>query len=62
MPLPMPIIVLWVVLSLIIACFGKRHRFGVWGLFFCSILLTPFVGILVLAAGYGVVANGKRPV
>lgn len=33
-----------------IALFGINKKFGFWGYFFGSILLTPFVGIILLFA------------
>lgn len=45
------IIILWLMLSLAVATFGHEHRFGFWGLLFCSILLTPIVGFIVLLGG-----------
>lgn len=46
------IIPVWIVASLIIAALGSKLRFGFWGYFFASMLLTPVIGILLLAAGY----------
>jgi hypothetical protein len=45
-------IVLIVVAALVIGFLGRNRRCGFWGYFFGSLLLTPFVGlILVLASG-----------
>jgi hypothetical protein len=44
------LIIAWFVASLIIAFFGSRFRFGFWGYFFGSILLSPIVGLLLLLA------------
>jgi hypothetical protein len=44
------IIIAWFVGSLIIALCGTRYRFGFWGYFFGSLLLTPIVGLLLLLA------------
>jgi uncharacterized membrane protein len=45
-------IVLVVVAALVIGFLGRNRRCGFWGYFFGSLLLTPFVGlILVLASG-----------
>jgi hypothetical protein len=41
----------WIVLSLAIAFLGRNHRFGFWGYFFGSILLTPLMGLLLFFAG-----------
>jgi hypothetical protein len=40
----------WIVLSLLIAFLGRRFRFGFWGYFFGSMLLTPIVGFLLYVA------------
>jgi hypothetical protein len=44
------IAIAWFLGSLIIALFGSRFRFGFWGYFFGSILLSPVVGFLLLMA------------
>jgi len=44
------IIVAWLLGSLVIALFGARYRFGFWGYFFGSIVLTPIVGFFLLMA------------
>jgi hypothetical protein len=46
------IVPIWIGASLIIAAMGSKMRFGFWGYLFASILLTPIIGILLLAAGY----------
>ena len=38
------------IVSLIIAYFGRYRRFGFWGYLFASLLLTPLVGLLLLIA------------
>lgn len=40
----------WFVVSFVIALFGRRYRFGFWGYLFGSLLLSPVVGALLLAA------------
>ncbi len=45
-----PVIVLWVIGAILIGFLGRRYRFGFWGYFFATILLTPIVGVLLLAA------------
>jgi hypothetical protein len=38
--------------ALIVGCLGRRRMFGFWGYFFCSLLLTPVLGLLfVIASG-----------
>ncbi len=39
-----------VVASLVIALFGIKRKLGFWGYFFASLLLTPFIGIILLLA------------
>lgn len=38
----------WLLGSILIGFFGRNYRFGFWGYFFASILLTPIVGLLML--------------
>jgi hypothetical protein len=40
----------WIFLSLLIATGGRRYRFGFWGYFFSSVLLSPIIGLLLLIA------------
>ena len=42
--------VAWVIGAVVIAFFGRHMRFGFWGYFFASILLTPIIGVLLLFA------------
>jgi hypothetical protein len=44
------LVIAWILCSLIIATFGSRFRFGFWGYFFGSLLLTPLIGLLLLLA------------
>jgi hypothetical protein len=44
------VVSVWMVLSVLIAVAGRRFRFGFWGYFFGSILLTPVIGLLLLVA------------
>ncbi len=44
------LVIAWILCSLIIAVFGSRFRFGFWGYFFGSLLLTPIIGLLLLLA------------
>jgi hypothetical protein len=41
----------WLLGSLVIAFAGMHLRFGFWGYLFASLLLTPVIGVLLLAAG-----------
>lgn len=44
-------IIIYTLLSLLIAWWGKNYRLGFWGYFFASLLLSPAVGcILVIAS------------
>lgn len=35
-------------LSLFVAFMGASRKFGFWGYFFASLLLTPFLGLLLV--------------
>jgi len=39
--------------SLLVGLFGMHTRFGFWGNFFASMLLTPVVGLLLVIAASG---------
>ncbi len=51
----MIVAIVYVGLSFIIAWIGSNRKFGFWGYLFCSLLLTPFVGAIV------VLASDERP-
>ncbi len=54
-----PLGLVWIVGSVIIAYFGRHLRFGFWGYFFASILLTPIIGLLLLIAAIPPRKSGK---
>jgi hypothetical protein len=41
---------IYVVLSILLGLMGYNRKFGFWGYFFGSMLLTPLVGILLVLA------------
>lgn len=41
---------LYLVICLLIAYLGKHRKFGFWGYLIASLLLTPFIGLLLLLA------------
>ncbi|MCF7986891.1 MAG: hypothetical protein K9L60_04920 [Methylovulum sp.] len=41
---------IYVAACFIIACFGINRKLGFWGYFFGSLFLTPFVGVILVAA------------
>ncbi len=45
---------IYLALSVAVAYFGKDRKFGFWGYFFASLLLTPLIGVLL------VIASDKR--
>ncbi|MDR0929469.1 MAG: hypothetical protein LBM74_07130 [Oscillospiraceae bacterium] len=49
------ILLLCILVSFLIACWGSDRKFGFWGYFFASLLLTPVIGALL------VIASGKNP-
>jgi hypothetical protein len=40
----------WLIGAIVIGFFGRNLRFGFWGYFFASILLTPAIALLMLLA------------
>lgn len=44
------LLVLYLGLSLLVGKIGENRKFGFWGFFFCSLLLTPIVGLLTYFA------------
>jgi uncharacterized membrane protein len=40
----------WILGAMVVGFLGRRQRFGFWGYFFSSILLTPIIGLLMLIA------------
>lgn len=42
--------ILYVFLAFVVALFGANRKFGFWGYFFGSILLTPVIGTLLVMA------------
>ena len=53
------IVIAWLLGSFIIALFGSKFRFGFWGYFFGSVLLTPVIGLLLLLAA--IPPSPRRP-
>ncbi len=43
-------IAILIAVCLVIGILGRHRRFGFWGYFFGSLLLTPFIGIILLLA------------
>ena len=50
--MPVIIAVMYFLLSILVGFFGKERRFGYWGYFFASLLLTPIVGLLLVWSSY----------
>lgn len=42
--------IVYVMMSLLVAFLGKNRKFGFWGFFFCSLLFTPIAGMLAYFA------------
>jgi hypothetical protein len=40
----------YLALSAVIAVLGRNRKFGAWGYFFASMLLTPAIGFLLMLA------------
>ncbi len=47
---PLNISLLYLLSSLVVGCWGRNRRFGFWGYFFASVLLTPAIGVLLVIA------------
>ena len=43
-------------LSFIVGLLGKNRKFGFWGYFFASLLLTPILGLIIVLA-----SDKKKP-
>lgn len=50
-----PSIIILLALSAIVGYVGKGRKFGFWGYFFCSVLFTPIIGLIITFA------SDKRP-
>jgi len=48
--MPVIIIFVFIVLAYFIGFLGRNRKLGFWGHFFCSLLLTPVIGLLLIAA------------
>lgn len=56
----MMLYLIYFVVSLLIGLIGRNKRFGFWGFFFGSILLTPIIGLLLLLAATPVKSTDKQ--
>ncbi len=45
-----PGILVLILLSALVAYIGKDRKFGFWGYFLCSFLLTPIIGLVIVLA------------
>jgi len=44
------IVVLYLLLCLLLGLMGRNRKFGFWGYFFGSIVVTPVIGLLLVLA------------
>lgn len=44
------VFVIIVVASILVALLGRHRKFGFWGYFFASLLLSPIIGLLLVVA------------
>lgn len=42
--------ILYVIACFVIGVLGRNRRFGFWGFFFCSLFLSPVIGLIVFLA------------
>jgi len=40
----------WILGAIVVAFLGRKQRFGFWGYFFGSLMLSPIIGLLMLIA------------
>ena len=38
---------IWLIASFLIAIIGQERKIGYWGLFFCCLLLSPIIGLII---------------
>ncbi len=43
-------IIALLVLSAVVGYIGKDRKFGFWGYFFCSVVFTPLIGLVIVFA------------
>ena len=43
------IIIVWIILTIILAWYGGYRKIGFWGAFFLSLLLSPLIGLIAVA-------------
>ncbi len=46
----MLLVIIYICLSLIIGLLGFNRKFGFWGYFFGSLVLTPVIGLILVLA------------
>lgn len=46
----MTYLLFYIFTSFLIGVLGTNRKFGFWGYFFCSLLFTPFLGVIILLA------------
>ncbi len=54
MPIAIPLG--YVAISFLVGYLGRNRKMGFWGYFFATLLLTPFIGVLLL-----VISEKKKP-
>jgi tetrahydromethanopterin S-methyltransferase subunit C len=43
------IYVFWIVLALVVGFLGKERTTGFWGAFILSLILSPLIGVIIVA-------------
>ena len=56
-----PLILILILLSLLVAVLGRRRKLGFWGYLFASLLLTPLVGLLLVIVSAPAARYRKDP-
>ena len=44
------IVIIYILICLVMGLLGRNRKFGFWGYFFGSIVLTPLIGLILVLA------------
>ncbi len=51
---------IWVVASWLVGILGSHKKLGFWGFFFCSIIFSPIIGLIIVFASGDDVYNHSK--
>ncbi|MDZ5456890.1 hypothetical protein [Azohydromonas lata] len=58
-PHPLDFPVLYALACMLVAAFGRHHKWGFWGYLWASLLMSPLLGLLFVLAGEAPARRGK---